>query len=304
MAGWTVRLARPDDLEQTYHVFLRATNHLFAQRNLPLIPAHDSPPVRSIAFRRHALTHDAERFWVAEDGTGIIGFGIATLRDTFWYLAALHVLPEYQNVGIGRKLLQLCMSASYAASDHIRVVISDSLNPQSNALYARHGLYQWMPLLVLRGQIPREDGLGSTMQICTEESGSGSVGILDPIDRGTLGVVRRQDHAHWLAQPDQILLTFGQDGCTVGYAYVSPSGIGPAAVRDPQLLVPALEQGLQRLADLGVETTIVKVPAAARGALSYLLRRGFRYDQVLLIDASQPFGLLDRYLVSAGDALF
>src|ERR687884_33838 len=90
------RLASRDDLEATYEVFVAAANELHARTGRP--PVDDTPQRRgwALPFRRHALAHDPARFWVAEAGDLIVGFGIAMLRDHLWYLAALHVLPEYQ----------------------------------------------------------------------------------------------------------------------------------------------------------------------------------------------------------------
>jgi ribosomal protein S18 acetylase RimI-like enzyme len=93
--------------------------------------------VRFVAFRRHALTHDPDRFWVAESARDreVVGFGIAMLRDRLWYLAALHVRPGWQGRGIGRELLRRCQESIPARADVTRIVISDALNPHSNLLY-------------------------------------------------------------------------------------------------------------------------------------------------------------------------
>ena len=138
------RLAQAADLERTYEVFVVATNDLLARRNLPLIPYSGQSPSRSMAFRRHVLAHDGRRYWVAEDNSKVIGFGVATLRETLWYLAALHVLPDYQSHGVGRRLLELCMSPENAPGAQTWIVISDSLNPDSNALYTKRGMFQYV----------------------------------------------------------------------------------------------------------------------------------------------------------------
>ena len=86
-------------------MFVTATNDWLARRNLPLIAHSGQAPPRSLAFCRHALNHDSRRCWVAEADGMVIGFGVATLRESSWYLAALHVIPAYQSQGVGRRRL-------------------------------------------------------------------------------------------------------------------------------------------------------------------------------------------------------
>ena len=47
------------------------------------------------------------------------------------------------------------------------------------------------------------------------------------------------------------------------------------------------------------------MPGIATTAVDYLLAHGARYDaSMTLLLSSQPFGRLERYLLSASDALF
>ncbi len=78
------RTACAVDLERTFENFVTASNELLVRRHLPLIQYDGTAPLRSLAFRHHVLVHDAQRFWVAEDCGTVIGFGIATLRESLW----------------------------------------------------------------------------------------------------------------------------------------------------------------------------------------------------------------------------
>ncbi len=305
MAEIIYRPACAADLERTYEIFVTATNGVRAQRNLPLIPYSGKAPPRSMAFRRQALAYDSQRFWVAESNGTLIGFGVATLRESLWYLAALHVWPGFQNQGIGRRLLQLCLSPDNAPGAQTWIVISDSLNPDSNALYAKHGMYQWVPLLSIDGRVPANVDVPTDFRTERLKADDQQLAELDALDRQVLGVCRRVDHQLWLVQRDLSAYSFHQGGHVVGYAYLSSKGeIGPVAVREHTAMAPVLAICLRQLQEMGVAEASFKIPATCHNGVDYLLRQGFRYHNILLLDASQPFGRLENYLVSVGDALF
>lgn len=297
------RPALAEDLTATYEVFVAAANDLRARSGRE--PLDDTPQRRgwAIPFRRHALAHDGERFWVAETEGRVVGFGIATLRERLWYLAALHVVPAYQGAGVGRELLRRCLGTATGPRD-VRIVISESSQPVSNALYAKHGMYQWLPLLHVEGAIPA--GLSGAFEREAIATDAETLGQLDAIDRSLLGVARTIDHRHWLGQPGVAGLLFRRRGDVVGYAYASDAGkVGPVAVRSPRDVPRVLEASLASAAERGATSASLVVPGHCRAALAYLLERGFRYgESINLLLASRPFGRMDRYLVSALDALF
>lgn len=299
-----VRPGRADDLAATYGVFLNAANELRSRQGRPRLTDTPARSTRALAFRRHALAHDPEGFWVAEDGAQVVGFGIATRRQWLWYLAALHVLPGYQGRGVGRELLRRCL-ASGDGPGVLRATISESSQPLSNALYARHGLYQWVPLLHLEGPTGPAEPYGDVIAEAITTAG-GALSALDALDTAVLGVERRTDHEHWLQQPDVLGLLFRRRREVIGYAYVSRFGsIGPAAARSAKAMPRVLASSLRAAAEHGVERVSLPVPGLCRSALAYLLARGFRYgESINLVLTSRPFGHLDRYLTSGGDALF
>jgi len=304
-ADVVLRPAGPADLEATYEVFVTAANDLRARSGRP--PVDDTPQRRAwaIPFRRHALAHDGAGFHVAEAEGRVVGFGIATLRERLWYLAALHVLPAYQGQGVGRDLLRRCLATAARPRD-VKIVISESAQPISNALYAKHGMYQWVPLLHFEGALPA-GGDPPRLGHETLAAGDDALGALDAIDRAVLGVTRPVDHRYWLAQPGVAGLLFrARGGDAVGYAYATEAGrVGPAAVLSTRHVPDVLSASLRSAAARGATGASLVVPGHCRAAVAYLLERGFRYgESINLLLASRPFGRMDRYLVSALDALF
>ena len=315
MSSVTYRQANEHDVERTYEVFVTATNHLHADLNLPDVPGGSAPPVRSVTWRKHALQHDACRYWVAEDAGEVIGFGVGILRQHICYLADLHVMPEYQGRGIGRTLLELSMGKENASEARIRTTISESLNPVSNGLYARFGMHQWIPLMPLTGPLPDhvfsvDTTVASTARRLTCESTT--LAALASVDQHVFGVSRDVDHELWLAQPDMVGYLFGDPDDPEGYAYFSKPGrsyapdagaIGPLAARQAGHVEEMLGFCLAEMQALGVKKVNVKVPGYCRQGLRYLLAQGLRYENPLLILASEPYGQMDRYIPSGSDAL-
>ena len=315
MSNVTYRPAQQRDLERTFQVFVAATNHLHAAHNAPLVPNDAAPPERALTFRKHALKHDADRFWVAEDEGEVIGFGVGSLRGHLCYLAALHVLPGYQGVGVGRTLLDLSMGTTNAPEARIHTTIAESLNPISNGLYAHFGMYQWIPLMPLTGAVP-DRGSSETE---TDDSVAHQL-VFEPanlvalatIDQEAFGASRDIDHEYWLTQPDMVGYLFGSPDRPEGYAYFSKPGlsyapdagaIGPLAARQEGHLAEMLGFCLAKMRHLGIDTVNVKVPGLCRTGLRYLLSQGLHYTSPLLLLASEPYGQMDKYVPSGSDAL-
>lgn len=303
----TIRYRRaggPPDFLPTYQLFLAAANDLRTRSHRELLDDSVARRTRAMAFRRHAFNHDPAGFWIAEDGHEPIGFGIATARPGFWHLNALHVLPAYQGQGVGRELLLRCLGYG-RGPDVVSTVISETAQPVSNALYARHGMYQWLPLLHLSCRIFQPDAAPNG-PVTVGGADAVSLAALDRVDQTMLGFTRPVDHRFWIDLSDLTLLLLGEPPAVRGYAYVSRfGGIGPCAIREaadfPLLLAHAVTLAQQQ----GVEEVSFVVPGIASLAVDYLLAHRARYDaSMTLLLSSRPFGQLERYLLSASDALF
>jgi GNAT superfamily N-acetyltransferase len=115
------------------------------------------PAVRRVAERFGLLAGwhgtpdflDAERSFgtllFAPDDAGGAGFGGVLRRGPVTHLGDLFVLPEHQSSGVGRALLTELLRG---AGPKVTFASSD---PRAIALYVRHGLRPWTPLLYLTG---------------------------------------------------------------------------------------------------------------------------------------------------------
>src|SRR5688572_18661482 len=95
------RVARAADLVRTYEVMLEAEGDLARSRHLSAADLALRDRARALAARAAAMQDFPDRFWVAEAGGKVVGFGIGYLREDHWHLKSLQVVPAYQGLGVG-----------------------------------------------------------------------------------------------------------------------------------------------------------------------------------------------------------
>ena len=302
MADLHYRKACEEDLGRTYEIFLEATHDLNRRHGRSTELTRSAPRDRALAFRSNVLRFDPERFWIAESGGDLVGFGAATQRGRVWYLAALHIIPRFQSQGVGGELLRRCLSAS--PEDSIYTVTTDSFNPVSNALYGKYGMFPQTPLVTLEGPTGEPAGL-SDLSLEKLHTGSGGPDLFEAVDVAVLGYHRAEDHDFWAGMSDLHGFVVRRAGIA-GYLYVSESGVlGPAAVFHAEDLAPTLDLGMGVARELGAPNARVQIPGIGRASMARLLDCGFRYGvSIGLLLSSQPFGQLDCYVPSGEDALF
>lgn len=300
------RLANSADVEETYRVYVAANEDLNRHLGRHADLQKHTLPVRALAVRSNALRCDPDRFWVADFGGRVGGFGLATRRRSLWYLAALHVLPEFQGQGIGTQLVRRCLGklGKFDDSDSPTLLTtSDSANPVSTGMYFRFGLVPQTSILQLQGQ-PRSLGLSgvvlrqpdiTTIQEC-----------FDRIDKIVLGEIRPEDHQCWATVSSMVPWLAYEKDRMVGYIYIDREGaLGPAAVERPELLPSTISAALEICAVDQSGPIQIRIPADAREALSALFSQGFcNVSEVRLLLTSRKFGRFDQYLFSGADALF
>jgi GNAT superfamily N-acetyltransferase len=297
------RLANAADLHETYKVYVIANEHLNRHLGRNANLEKHTLPARALAVRSNALRYDPNRFWVADFGDRIGGFGLATRRRTLWYLAALHVLPEFQGQGIGTQLVRRCLGEFDAGDSPILLTTSDSANPVSTGMYFRFGLLPQTAILQLQGQ-PRS--LGKKGVLLRQADLASVQNGFDRIDKIVLGEIRPEDHYCWSTVPSIIPYLAYERDRIVGYIYIDREGaIGPAAVERPELLLPTISAALETCAADQSAPMQIRIASDARETLSALFAHGINcVTEVRLLLTSRKFGLFDQYLFSGADALF
>lgn len=272
---------------------------------------------------RHVLASCGGRFFMARDGERPVAFGAAFERGAFSHCAGLFVLPEYQGLGLGRRLFDAAATGLPAAGGVLSLT-SSAANPVSNGLYARRGVYPQHALLRLSGPIgtertsshmaagPATHPAGraeAAGDLLAEPLGVACLPELRTIDEVVLEADRTPDHRWFLSQRWHPGWLFRRRGRAVAYAYLGGDGtegdgsVGPVASLRAGDQEAVLRFVLARLADRGVARAAVTVPGPNLAAQGVLWRAGFAFEGATgLWCGSRPFGRLDRYL-SAGDCL-
>ena len=242
----------------------------------------------------------------------MVAFASAVVRERFWYLSMLFVLPEFQGAGLGRALLRQVLPHGDTSA---RATATDSAQPISNALYASYGMVPRMPFLNLIGLPERPEAFGPLPsgvvpipfdELVTGASGDGRDGggqghamlvdAIDALDRELLGFAHPLDHRFLRGEGRRGWLYRGPDGGVLGYGYAGEAGrVGPIAVRDEALLGPVLGHLTSAVVPRGAFA--FWVAGAADRAIVPALQAGFRLDPFpVLLCWDRPFADFSRYL--------
>jgi len=258
------RPATPADLETCADVLYTADDALSASRGLPVSPRNREALVRLYG---HMQRRDPDRWWAAEQGGRVIGFGGSSSYQEMVYLGFLFVLPDQQAGGLGRRLLELSMHDST-----YRAVAIASYQPISAALYSWYGMTPRMPIYMLTGK-PRTDlpALPSGLGVRTIDAAA-----VGPLDMEVCGLTRVWDHDWWEGMGRKRFGLFDGDDL-VGYGYIQETGrLGPFVVRREEHLLPFCGRLLAEMPE--VETWLVNVPGSANETFVALLQAGMRLE--------------------------
>jgi putative acetyltransferase len=252
-----VRATTPDDLPALHALFLEAIAGVYRLHAFE----PPAPPVEVFAAQQgHILRHDGARCLVAEDGGEPLGFVSAWARGAHWFLASLFVASAAQGRGVGNQLLDRAWGEGYAR----RRTITDAIQPVSNALYARRGLFPATPVLTFRG-VPVRAAAGL-------EPGAGPV---EAIDAAAYGFDRGVDHEYWETIARRTV--WYRHGEPVAYSYAFPGGaVGPVAGLDPAAAAAALAGELRRAEG----AAMVRIPGSANALVEVALEAGLALEPV------------------------
>ena len=251
------RRATVEDLVPAAGVFNRAQNELHAQFAIARVDR--AVEVFTIP-QAHVLAHDPDRCHVAVVDGLVAGYTSAIVRDDAWYFSALFVDPSAQGGGIGQRLFQLA-AAGWPAR---RMTITEAIQPVSNAIYARQGLFPSTPILEMGGRAR----IDAPTDVRATTPRPGELARLDALG---YGFDRAVDHEFWGRHAE--LTLWRRRERPIAYAYVSPTGtIGPLVGRDPASAATALRAELARRSEVDLE-----IPGSAPALVAVALEAGLRF---------------------------
>lgn len=306
-----LRPARTDELLACASIWRVSINDYTARLNQEPIP-DDLTSI--MLLYAHLQATDPERFVVAVrpdpeavGGERVIAFASAVVRGASWLLSMLFVLPEEQDLGLGRALIEAVLPPADAGLALYTAI--DSAQPISLALYSRYGMVPRMPVLDLVGELrtpaafpPLPTGVTATpfeSIAAGPPDGDGHrelTAAVGALDAEVLGFDHPQDHRYLRGRDRHGFVYRDAAGDVLGYGYGSEVGrIGPVAVRRPELVAPVLGHLFGAVRARGAYA--VWVPGTATEAVTTLLAAGLRVDGFpILFCWDRPLIDYSRYL--------
>ncbi len=291
----TYRPAAEHDIQAVSDVYWASILDVYKRHGFDA--QHDSLPVNP--FYAFALQEEPQGFFVAVDGGKVVGATISWVRESFWFLSHLFVLPDFQGKGIGHSLLERTMNYCRTANCAHRAVITMAFNPVSVSLYLKNGLYPVEDIYLMHLGTQREmpspgkhrGNLQGAIHLSERQQEDLAV-----IDREVLGTSRERHHRFFLTDRIATGYLIRYRNRPAAYVYLWPDGrIGPlAALKD----VPYKEllKLIVRHAGEGHPSLALMVPGSNRAALETAFSLGFTVRMPYVLLASERFGSLDRYL--------
>ncbi len=191
-----------------------------------------------VPILQHFLHTDQTGGRIATQDGNPIGFASTILRDRYWFLSFLFVLPDSQGMGVGRQLLGELVPEEGGAGT-VRSTVVESFQPVSTGLYASFGMTPRAIKYWLSGLSRPEVLPQLPADLRKAEMTQADLGDVLALDRSILGFGRTADH-EWWAKAGTPSLVYRRGDDLVAYAYVDDGYIGPALATDEETLCSAV----------------------------------------------------------------
>ncbi len=290
------RPAKEDDAQGISNVFAEAMDDLYMKRGLLETPTNPTPPNPIFSFLIRKTPH---AFWVAEDKGRVVGFSDSFVRGSVWFLSWLFISPPYQGRGIGKNLLERTLQSWNGVEITNRATITFSINPTSQSLYMRYGMYAREPLYYVSGP---KGVIIDTVQPQTSlnfdelRSLEDATRTFKRFDEDVLGFSLDWHHEYFFQSKYKCFLFSRNRDEPVGYAYVRPSGgIGPMAVISEEFTEPVLETALRISASQNINEVGYYTPGSNVAAIKTALKFRMKFDPFVFM-STKPFGKWTNYI--------
>jgi GNAT superfamily N-acetyltransferase len=255
-----IRPMRAGDEVDAEAAWDHAYRTLLVEQHLPTFdrtPALIDHTRLRMAYLRHS---DPGGSWVAESNGSIVGIAQAHVRGDRWVLATLGVVPEHQERGAGRALLDRALDYGKAAG--VGAIFS-SPDPRAVHRYASAG-FDLHPTVVALGPARRLPGAPSGVGDGT----AGDIAVVNAIDHAVRGGTRAADIEFQLGAGLRLLLDGGR-----GYALVRGGRVLTLAATDEESAVRLLQAAIARSAD-GEQISVSWITARQQWAVRVLVSAG------------------------------
>ncbi len=233
---------------------------LLVENHLPT--SERTPEFVELRKRRvaHLRSTDPEGSWVAESNGAIVGIAQAHIRGDRWVLATLGVVPDHQDQGVGRMLLDRALD--YGRSASLGVIFS-SPDPRAVHRYASAG-FDLQPSAVGNGPVRHRVDVPPGVRIGSVDD----MDTVDAVDRQVRGGTRRVDIEFQLRSGADLLMADGE-----GYALVRQGGVWALAATTEAAASRLLQAAVARLPE-GAPINVSWITARQQWAVRVLVDAG------------------------------
>jgi ribosomal protein S18 acetylase RimI-like enzyme len=248
---------------------------MLARHSLPVTGNTIADERRRQDRTRHFLSTDPAGSWVAEgdDGT-VVGMSQSFVREDYWMLSQLGMLPQVQGRGMGRELLRRALS--YGDPDSPGT-IQCSRDPKAMALYSSFG-FVLHPVVAAWGAMRpgAVERPGDVVRLEPDEVTERELAVVTAIDRKVRGSARTPDIVSMLTQPGTRLLLHADQG----YAVATDDRVVTLGARDEDSAARVLKTMLAE-APAGETIEINWLTSAQQWAIRVVVEAGIEL---------QPYG--------------
>ncbi len=186
---------------------------MLARHSLPVTGNTIADERRRQDRTRHFLSTDPAGSWVAENDGIVVGMSQSFVREGYWMLSQLGMLPHVQGRGMGRELLRLALSHGDPDSPG---TIQCSRDPKAMALYSSFG-FVLHPVVAAWGAMRpgAVERPGDVVRLEPDQVTERELAVVTAIDRDVRGSGRAGDVVSMLTQPGTRLLLDADRGYAV-----------------------------------------------------------------------------------------
>ncbi|HEY1650755.1 MAG TPA: GNAT family N-acetyltransferase [Acidimicrobiales bacterium] len=183
---------------------------MLARHALPVTGNSIQDERRRQVRTHHFLETDPDGSWVAEDEGTVVGMSQSFVREDYWMLSQIGMLPGRQGRGLGRELLRLALGHG---DPHGPGTIQCSRDPAAMALYTSFG-FVLHPVVAAWGAMRpgAVERPADVVRYEPEKVTERELEIVAAIDRDVRASARTVDIVSMLSQPGNRLLLHADEG--------------------------------------------------------------------------------------------
>lgn len=288
----SIRKLKLEDVIKAERLIMRAVNDLRQRNNLEPFPYKKTH--RRNPMIVHFMNSDPDGSYGAFSGNRMVGYGCAFVRDNQWYLANLHVDPQFQGKRIGKRLIKKTLKIGESDEVDTFSLCTFAYNPMAIALYTSFGMppiqtlpcFQWdKPKKKRLTKIKNEIKLRAVPIEDYEQ-----IEILNKLDKPNRGVYRPEDHKFWLDSENVKGNIYYQGRKLIGYSLLFRNMIiGPVCARSPRYLIPLLIESINNARANDSEKLIFWISGNNSELLRFALQSKFRITETELLMSNRMF---------------